>query len=185
MKIGIIGNGFVGGHLANNLLLSQINFVIFSKEDFENDLFNSNDFHQCTHVFLLAGINRHQDDDFILNENLRIVEKFCNSLKKLKTKFPHIFFSSSVQEKSNSTYGIAKKKCRQYLEMKSSEIGFGFTSFIIPNVFDMCVIETSLVFSLSISSKYAMSIVPSWCIGIIFKTIPFLSTKSCQGTIFE
>ncbi len=58
------------------------------------------------------------------------------------------------------------------------------TGRMVPSTFDIWLIATSLVRSLSKRSTWASGTAPSAAIGTTW-TMPFSSRSSCQGTMFE
>jgi len=136
-KIVITGsNGFIGSHLVNFLTISNRDYEIIPIDSIS---FNKNDFlskslAQCDILIHLAGINRHEDESKIWDENVGLTRQLIKELEKLSHPL-RVLFSSSTQENEASAYGLAKKKCREIWEEWSSQSGNQFTGMIIPNVF--------------------------------------------------
>lgn len=136
-KIGITGQkGFVGTHLYNTLGLNPEEFerIDFSKNYFDNvealDVFVE----QCDVIVHLAAMNRHPDPEVIYKNNVELVEKLVESLKRTQSK-AHLIFSSSSQEERDNLYGKSKKEGRRLLTQWANEHGGVFSGLIIPNVF--------------------------------------------------
>tara|TARA_A100001015_G_C14993806_1_gene715233 strand:- start:201 stop:1307 length:1107 start_codon:yes stop_codon:yes gene_type:complete len=127
--------GFVGAHLVRNLSLHNSNYklIFLNKEDFQSGNFNDKiqikDF-----IFHLAGVNRADTEEEVFNSNIEINNSLLNHLEKINFK-GGLYFSSSVQEESNTPYGNAKKQGREDLEMLSKKLGFTFYTSLTPNVF--------------------------------------------------
>lgn len=136
MRIVISGhNGFIGGHLVRNISLhySDAEIITLEKEDFESQNFNGkiqkNDF-----IFHLAGVNRADLEEEVFKENKKLNTALLVHLNKIKFS-GKLFFSSSLQEETNSLYGESKKEARIKFEILSVKIGFKFYFLKIPNVF--------------------------------------------------
>lgn len=136
MRIVVSGhNGFIGGHLVRNINLhhSDAQIITLEKEDFKSQNFGGkiekNDF-----IFHLAGVNRAKTEIEVYEENKKLNASLLNHLKKLKFSGT-IFFSSSLQEDTESLYGKSKKEARLEFEKLSEELGFNFFYLKIPNVF--------------------------------------------------
>ena len=116
-KIGITGqSGFIGYHLYNHIkLLSDKYKIIEFKKEYFDSLNNLVEFvSECDTIIHLAAINRHDDEDFIYNENISLAKKIVEALKKTNNK-PQIIFSSSIQENHDTIYGLSKKMAREIL----------------------------------------------------------------------
>ena len=135
-KIGITGtNGFIGQHLFNTLLQNEnIILVPFHRDFFENESKLDNFIKNCDVVVHLAGLNRSNDEEDILNVNISLTKTLISSLNRTKSK-PHIIFTSSTQEYMNNVYGKSKKTARLNLKDWSLLNNSIFTGLIIPNVF--------------------------------------------------
>jgi len=136
-KVGIIGvNGFIGSHLNNFLRLFSDDFTIisFDKPFFNNKIQLDTFVKSCDVIVHLAGINRDPDSNYLYQANLDLCQKIIDSLFRTNSK-PHLLFSSSTHENSDSSYGLSKKRCRELFSEWSIEVGANFTGLIIPNVF--------------------------------------------------
>jgi len=136
VRIVISGHtGFIGGHLLRNLNLHFPSFklILLNKEDFISDNFNdkiqNEDF-----IYHLAGVNRAKTDKEVYSSNIEINSSLLKHLEKINFK-GNLYFSSSLQEDSDSLYGKAKKRAREDFERISKKLGFTFYSSPTPNVF--------------------------------------------------
>ena len=136
MRIVISGHtGFVGGHLLRNLNLHfpNHNLILLNKEDFLSDNFN-NKIQNEDFIYHLAGVNRAETDNEVYRSNVEINSSILKHLKKINFK-GKLYFSSSLQENSNSLYGQAKKRAREDFDRLSKKLEFTFYSSLTPNVF--------------------------------------------------
>ena len=120
INIGITGsNGFIGSHLRNHISIND-NFELVP---FERKYFNSSnsliDFvSKCDVVVHLAGMNRAESDEELVNTNILLTEKLVNSLESSPNN-PLVIFSSSTQETNETPYGISKKECSKIFKQYS------------------------------------------------------------------
>lgn len=136
MRIVISGHtGFVGGHLQRNLKLHipNHNLIPLNKEDFLSENFN-NKIQKEDFIYHLAGVNRADTDKQVFSSNVEINSSLLKHLEKINFK-GKLYFSSSLQEDSDSLYGKAKKNAREDFERLSKKLGFTFYSSLTPNVF--------------------------------------------------
>ena len=136
MRILISGhNGFIGGHLIRNLKLHypNHNILLLNREDFSSENFN-NKIQNEDFIYHLAGVNRAQTDQEVYNSNIEINSSLLKHLEKINFK-GKLYFSSSLQEGSDSLYGKSKKKARENFERLSKKLEFTFHSSLTPNVF--------------------------------------------------
>lgn len=137
MKVAITGKeGFIGYHLYNTLLYSQIDLKIvdFPKKLFYDESKLDKLIKSVDVIVHLAGLNRSDDDDILLNTNIDLSKKIANSAERTNFK-GKIIFASSTMEESKTIYGKSKKISNNIF-LKSSEIHkYSFTSIVIPNVF--------------------------------------------------
>jgi len=136
VRIVISGHtGFVGGHLLRNLNLHfpNHNLILLNKEDFLSDNFN-NKIQNEDFIYHLAGVNRAETDNEVYRSNVEINSSILKHLKKINFK-GKLYFSSSLQENSNSLYGQAKKKAREDFDRLSKKLEFTFYSSLTPNIF--------------------------------------------------
>lgn len=137
IKVGITGqSGFIGTYLLNYLSLFKDRFEIIEFNDifFEDNQSLINFVSKCNVVVHLAGVNRHNEENYIYRKNIELAEKLIESCKEANSK-AHILFSSSIQEERNNIYGNAKKIAREKLIEWSKINGSKFTGLLIPNVF--------------------------------------------------
>ncbi len=136
MKIGITGQyGFIGRHLYNYLnLKEEISLIKFERDSFSNPSKLDSFVSTCDVIVHLAALNRHEDQNVIYSENLKLVHKIINSCEKTNAT-PHILFSSSTQEDQDNLYGQSKKEGRLLLESWGRKNNAKTTGIVIPNVF--------------------------------------------------
>ena len=137
MKVAVTGKeGFIGYHLYNTILYSQVDLKIvdFPKKLFYDESKLDKLIKSVDVIVHLAGLNRSDDDDLLLNTNIDLSEKIASSAQRTNFK-GKIIFASSTLEKSKTKYGKSKKISNNIF-LKSSEIhNYSFTSIVIPNVF--------------------------------------------------
>lgn len=137
MRIIISGyRGFIGAHLVRNLKLHypEKELIFLTKEDFKtaNKLCKKINVEDL--IFHLAGVNISSTDEEIINLNYEINNNLSLALKKIKFKGV-LFFSSSLKEKTKTSYGRAKKLGREVFQKLSNELNFTFNYSLIPNVY--------------------------------------------------
>jgi len=135
--IGITGRkGFIGTHVYNVLSLQpdKYELVDIKQTHWENIDQLSELINNCDAVLHLAAVNRHTNDKFVYDENVRLAELLINALNNVKHPI-QLIFSSSLQENTDTTYGKAKKKSRELFEKWAVDTGNIFWGCIIPNVF--------------------------------------------------
>lgn len=136
MRIVISGHtGFIGGHLIRNLKLHypKYNILLLNREDFSSENFN-NKIQKEDFIYHFAGVNRAETDKQVFSSNIEINSSLVKYLEKINFK-GKLYFSSSLQEDSDSLYGKAKKKAREDFERLSKKLGFTSYSSLTPNVF--------------------------------------------------
>ena len=136
-KVGITGQkGFIGTNLYNylNLKKDEIRLADFEDCYFESEERLINFVKECDTIVHLAALNRHNNPEEILRVNLDLVKKLISITEKVKI-FPHIIFSSSIQEEQDNIYGKSKSEGRKLFEEWSKRNNSKFTGLIIPNVF--------------------------------------------------
>jgi UDP-2-acetamido-2,6-beta-L-arabino-hexul-4-ose reductase len=136
VRIVISGHtGFVGGHLLRNLNLHfpNYNLILLNKEDFRSENFN-NKIQNEDFIYHLAGVNRAETDKEVYTSNNEINSSLLEHLEKINFQ-GKLYFSSSLQENSDSLYGKAKKTAREDFERLSKKLRFTFYSSLTPNVF--------------------------------------------------
>lgn len=136
-KIGITGhNGFVGTHLKNKIHYQFLDFEIidFKRSFFGDEKKLSVFVNSCDVIVHLAGLNRHNSQKEIVKTNIQIAETLGASLIRNKFK-GSLIFSSSLQEKKDTPYGLSKKRAAEVLANASKSCSFSFIQLIIPNIF--------------------------------------------------
>ena len=118
MKIAVTGyTGFIGVHLVNSLIyknnFNKQNLNFINKEDFDDPHKLKQKLKDCDTVIHLAGVNRHNDSEFIYQENIRLTKLLIESVSA-KTKT--VLFSSSIQQDMKNSFGQSKLKCKQLFE---------------------------------------------------------------------
>jgi UDP-2-acetamido-2,6-beta-L-arabino-hexul-4-ose reductase len=135
--VGITGSkGFIGKHLSVHLSLlsDQYRVISIDRSAFEN-VFELDELVSKCHIIIhLAAVNRAENIDFLYNENINLAEKLASSLERCASK-ARVIFASSIQEKTDSIYGLSKAKSNKILLESALERRGTFTSLIIPNVF--------------------------------------------------
>ena len=114
MRIVISGHtGFIGGHLLRNLnlLFPNHNLILLNREDFRSENFNDK-IQKEDFIYHIAGVNRADTDKKVYSSNIEINSSLIKHLEKINFK-GKLYFSSSLQEESDSFYGKAKKKARE------------------------------------------------------------------------
>ena len=138
MNILITGSsGFVGSHLKNTLKYKHSNkftIIDLDKKDFLDQKLLDNKVKQSSVIIHLASINRHNDQDFLLETNIELSKKIIESIEKVNFK-GKLIFASSTQENLKNNYGISKNISRKLFIESSNNNNFTFTALIIPNVF--------------------------------------------------
>ena len=137
MRVSITGQeGFIGYHLYNSIKyrFPDIKLIDFKKDLFKDETKIDNAISKSEIIVHLAGINRHEDQEFLYNENMGLAQKIIDSIKR--TNFSgKLLFASSTHEELNNPYGRSKKTIREYFQDQSLTCGFDFLGLIIPNVF--------------------------------------------------
>ncbi len=137
MKLAITGqDGFIGYHLYNTIRYkrTEIQLIDFKKDFFENEKNIDSVLKNVDIIVHLAGVNRHDDPEFLFNQNIQLSKKILDSIKRVGFT-GHLIFASSTQENDDNPYGNAKKISRKLFDEESKKIGYNFTGLIIPNVF--------------------------------------------------
>ena len=133
MKVGITGiNGFIGWHLCQYLMLMDIEIIPFDRGYFDNYQKLKEFTERCDVIFHLAAINRHEDEEYLYQTNVDILNKLLENTGLNK---PKIYFTSSIQEERDNAFGRSKLECWNLLNKwgKTNDVTVG--SFVVPNVF--------------------------------------------------
>ena len=72
-------------------------------------------------------------EKLVFEKNEIINQRLYEELEKLK--FTKLYFTSSTQEESNTSYGLAKKKARKRFLNQSKKLSYSFYGIICPNLF--------------------------------------------------
>ncbi len=136
MRILISGyTGFLGGHFLRALKTSNkdFNIIPLTKSDFESSELSSKIKKNDT-IFHFAGVNRDSTEQIVYEKNEIINQRLHKELEKLKFS-GNLYFTSSIQEESESAYGLAKKKARKRFINQSKKLSYNFHGIICPNLF--------------------------------------------------
>jgi UDP-2-acetamido-2,6-beta-L-arabino-hexul-4-ose reductase len=137
IKVGITGqSGFIGTHLFNYLTIKdkEVELIPFEDSYFDDNVLLMSWLTKCDVIVHLAALNRHPDDSVIYSTNVSLVKQLINAME-ISGKFPHIIFSSSLQESRDNSYGKSKKVGRELFINWSRKNNALFTGMVIPNVF--------------------------------------------------
>ena len=138
MEVLISGNnGFIGSHLKNTLKYKfSKNFKItdLNKDDFFDNETLDEKVKRSAVIVHLAGLNRHNDENVLLNTNINLAKSLIESIQRVGFK-GKLIFASSIQESINNKYGKSKKIARELFTKSSLNNEFIFVGLIIPNVF--------------------------------------------------
>jgi UDP-2-acetamido-2,6-beta-L-arabino-hexul-4-ose reductase len=118
-RVGITGSkGFLAFHLLLRLhidLKEEVEIVHFERSFIDNDKNLDRFIKNCDTIVHLAAINRHSDNEYLLNRNIEITRKIVESLERVNFLGDLVFISSS-QENEDNHYGKSKKYSRRLLE---------------------------------------------------------------------
>lgn len=137
IKVGVTGNnGFIGQHICNNvrLLSDEFELIDFERAYFDDPKRLTSFVQSCDAIIHLAGINRHDDIQFLHDTNISITEKLLNACERVQAK-PKIIFSSSSQQNENNLYGKSKKASSDLIYNWSLDNDSASAIMVIPNVF--------------------------------------------------
>jgi UDP-2-acetamido-2,6-beta-L-arabino-hexul-4-ose reductase len=174
INIGVTGaNGFIGQHLCNFLSLDKTSYslVYFSRDWFYSDTLLDDFVSKCDVIIHLAGVNRHESDEFIYETNIKIAEKLIASFSRTLYNGT-LLFSSSIQEERNNVFGNSKKIARQLLSNWSKENGIKFKGLLIPNVFG------------PFGVPFYNSVVSTFCHQIINNETPKIESDAILNLIY-
>lgn len=134
MKVLITGaNGFVGKNL--KLFLKErpdIEIFSFLKEDNSSLLFDL--ISEVDFIFHLAGVNRSNDLKEFISGNEVLTQKISDAVKKTTRKIP-ILYTSSIQTKLNTPYGLSKRNAENILLNLYQDFKIPVHIFRLPNIF--------------------------------------------------
>ena len=137
MKITITGQeGFIGYHLYNTLKYKYPSFELldFKKKSFNDTSILDEIISSVDLIVHLAGVNRSENQNDILDKNLYLTQQLLDSIKRTKFK-GKLIFASSIQCSDDNPYGISKRVSSEKFYNSSIKNDFTFINLIIPNVF--------------------------------------------------
>ena len=135
-RIGVTGStGFVGKHMAEFIKRTPDCELVPFERGWFNDAAAMRLFvRQCDVIIHLAGITRHEDQEFLYNENVRLCQVLIDAMESEKVT-PLVMFSSSIHEMRDIAYGRAKMEGgRRFCEW-ADKSGANFARYIFPNVY--------------------------------------------------
>lgn len=137
MKLAITGSrGFIGLHLLNTLLykvrIENLDIIRIERDDFNDQQKLKNKLKDCKIIIHLAGVNRHEDENFLYDENVRLTNSIVESVSN---KTDLIIFASSIQQDLNNPFGKSKLRCFQLFSHWAKVQNFKFINLKIPNIF--------------------------------------------------
>ncbi len=137
IRVGITGQeGFMGSHLYNFLgtKKEQVEVVDYHISYFKDSEKLADFVSKCDVVVHIAAMNRHEDQQFIYNTNVKLVQQLIDACNEAFVQ-PKIIFTSSTQEERDNLYGKSKRDGRILLEKWAKKCDASVISFVIPNVF--------------------------------------------------
>lgn len=136
IKVGITGqSGFIGNHLYNYLKLKDdIQIVPFKKKYYDDVLLLKKFVKKCDVIVHLAGISRHENDEFLYQTNIELTAKLIGACDSVAVS-PKILFASSIQQNNKTSYGESKKRSVELLNDWANKNKTSVLSMVIPNVF--------------------------------------------------
>lgn len=184
IRVGITGrSGFIGSHLYNHL---QLNKNIFECCEFHDEYFLDTEKLQsfvknCDTIVHLAAVNRHEDQNVLYKTNIELITKLIQACETVQV-FPHIIFSSSIQETNDSLYGKSKKDGRDLFISYAKKNNTSFTGFVIPNVFgEFCKPNYN-----SVIATFAYKLINGENPAVISdRCVPFIYVSSLCQLIYE
>ena len=134
MKVLITGaEGFVGKNL--KLFLKErpdIKILSFLKKDNISLLYDH--ISKADFIFHLAGVNRSNDPKEFISGNEILTQKISDVVKKLNRKIP-IIYTSSIQAKLDTHYGVSKRKAENILLNLYQDFKIPVHIFRLANIF--------------------------------------------------
>jgi len=136
LRVGITGQaGFIGTHLFNYLgLQEEVVRINFEKRFFQDELQLRAFVKQCDVIVHLAALNRHDDPEMLYQTNIDLVKQLIDVMDS-EGVTPHIVFSSSTHEETDSIFGRSKKQGRELFLDWARQHNALFTGLVIPNAF--------------------------------------------------
>ena len=173
-KIGITGqNGFIGFHLYQwiSTLSKEFKLIEFNREYFDSQIELDQFVSSCDVIAHLAGINRHDDENYIYNKNIELTNKLIDSF--IRVDFNGlVIFSSSIQEDKANFFGKAKKKSRLLFYEWANNSDGKFIGLIIPNVYG------------AFGKPYYNSVISTFCHQIINNEMPVIQNDADLSLIY-
>ncbi len=137
MRILISGHtGFLGKHLLRVLKTSNLDLKtnFLEKNDFKDPAVLGSKILKNDIIFHFAGVNRDINEKEVFDKNNLINESLLKALRDSSFN-GKLIFSSSIQEKSGTLYGEAKRDARIKFLNLSKELNFKFYGLLLPNIF--------------------------------------------------
>jgi len=134
MNVLITGaDGFIGRNLQAHLReMEGISYTCFEKGMSMfvlEELLAGSDF-----VFHLAGVNRPEHDEELVQGNTNLTQELCDLASKLDKKLP-ILYTSSIQVEADNAYGKSKLAAENILQDYAKKTGAQVFNFRLANVF--------------------------------------------------
>lgn len=134
MNILVTGaNGFVGKNLITSLeQVDSYTILTVTRETPSEEverLLKTADF-----IFHLAGVNRPTDSEEFNLGNVDFTQTLLNTLRAINSRAP-IVFSSSIQARNQSPYGLSKREAENLVFDYSKETGVKVYVYRLPNLF--------------------------------------------------
>ncbi|HUQ67129.1 MAG TPA: NAD-dependent epimerase/dehydratase family protein, partial [Flavitalea sp.] len=115
-------------------LQEEVVRINFEKRFFQDEFQLRAFVKQCDVIVHLAAINRHNDPESLYQTNINLVQQLLDAMEA-EAVTPHIIFSSSTHEETDSIFGRSKKEGRQLFLHWARQHNARFTGLVIPNVF--------------------------------------------------
>ncbi len=136
LKVGVTGqSGFIGGHLFNYLkLCSDVERVAFDKTFFNFNEKLKNFVSQCDVIVHLAGMSRHENQQFVYDTNILLTNKLIDAMTEANKKL-HLIFISTTHDYKNTPYHASKRETVLMFEKWAASNNSSLTVIKTPNVF--------------------------------------------------
>ncbi len=134
MRILVTGaNGFIGKNLLMKFQeIGNIETILFTREHDAGDLVRM--LESVDWVFHLAGINRPQKPEDLVNGNKGLTVRLCAAIKATGRNIP-VVYTSSIQADYDNDYGLSKLAAEKALLDLKKETGNVVFIYRLPNVF--------------------------------------------------
>jgi UDP-2-acetamido-2,6-beta-L-arabino-hexul-4-ose reductase len=127
-------NGFIGKNLTTALQnQGYVNIYAFDRFEDDNALLDSYT-GKCSLVFLLAALNRPEEESEINKGDIRFTTELTTFLEKHRNACPVIMTSSAHAEKG-TLYGLKKKACEEAVLAHARKTGAPIQIYRVPNLF--------------------------------------------------